>query len=192
VSGGSRAVLVARETELRDYIVAAAAHTRGSLKNKGRWAANYFEGSTIAGTGAHNRPSSADRQLRTTTIATADRRLRVPLWACARRWECRHGRWTRVGPGAVGSRQRGPMPADTELRIGVFAELTATVVWAGFANEQKQQLLLGSHRLSSLTLCLRDVGFDERVPAVMSPAPSAAGQWSLLCGHRPPKSAAVG
>src|SRR6476620_11307565 len=51
------------------------------------------------------------------------------------------------GLAAVGSLQPGPMPADTERRIGRFAELTATAVAAGYRDEQMQQLLAeGSHR----------------------------------------------
>jgi hypothetical protein len=48
---------------------------------------------------------------------------------------------------AVGTAQPGPMPADTELRISRFAELVASVVVAGYRDEQKRQLLGGaSHR----------------------------------------------
>ena len=50
------------------------------------------------------------------------------------------------GLAAVGSR-RGPMPADTEVRISRFAELTATALVAGYRDEQKRQLLAeGSRR----------------------------------------------
>jgi signal transduction histidine kinase len=41
----------------------------------------------------------------------------------------------------VGSLQPGPMPADTEVRISRFAELTATAVVAGYRDQQKRQLL---------------------------------------------------
>jgi signal transduction histidine kinase len=52
------------------------------------------------------------------------------------------------GLAAVGSR-RGPMPADTEVRISRFAELTATALVAGYRDEQKRQLLAeGSRRLN--------------------------------------------
>ena len=51
------------------------------------------------------------------------------------------------GFAAVGTAQPGPMPADTELRISRFAELIASVVVAGYRDEQKRQLLGGaSHR----------------------------------------------
>jgi hypothetical protein len=42
---------------------------------------------------------------------------------------------------AVGSAEPGPMPADTEVRISRFAELVASVVVAGYRDEQKRQLL---------------------------------------------------
>jgi signal transduction histidine kinase len=51
------------------------------------------------------------------------------------------------GLAAVGSLQPGPMPADTEVSIGRFAELTATALVAGHRDEQKRQLLAeGSRR----------------------------------------------
>jgi sugar diacid utilization regulator len=66
------------------------------------------------------------------------------------------------GLAAVGSLQPGPMPADTELRIGRFAELTATAVVAGYRDEQKRQLLAeGSHRLSLVDALLEGRAFDE-------------------------------
>jgi hypothetical protein len=45
------------------------------------------------------------------------------------------------GLAAVGSARSGPMPADTEVRISGFAELVASVVVAGYRDEQKRQLL---------------------------------------------------
>jgi hypothetical protein len=66
------------------------------------------------------------------------------------------------GLAAVGSLRPGPMPADTEVRIGRFAELTATAVVAGYRDEQKQQLLAeGSHRLSLVDALLEGRAFDE-------------------------------
>jgi len=44
------------------------------------------------------------------------------------------------GLAAVGSIEPGPMPADTEARIGGFAELIATAMVAGYRDEQKRQL----------------------------------------------------
>jgi hypothetical protein len=45
------------------------------------------------------------------------------------------------GLAAVGKARPGPMPADTEARISRFAELIASVVVAGYRDEQKRQLL---------------------------------------------------
>jgi chloramphenicol 3-O-phosphotransferase len=66
------------------------------------------------------------------------------------------------GLAAVGSLQHGPMPADTELRIGRFAELIATAVVAGYRDEQKRQLLAeGSHRSNLIDALLGGRAFDE-------------------------------
>jgi sugar diacid utilization regulator len=66
------------------------------------------------------------------------------------------------GLAAVGSLRPGPMPADTELRIGSFAELTATAVVAGYRDQQNQQLLAeGSHRSSLVDALLEGRAFDE-------------------------------
>jgi sugar diacid utilization regulator len=63
---------------------------------------------------------------------------------------------------AVGSAQPGPMPADTEVRIGRFAELIAAAVVAGYRDEQKRQLLAeGSHRLSLVDALLEGRAIDE-------------------------------
>jgi hypothetical protein len=45
------------------------------------------------------------------------------------------------GLAAVGSARPGPMPADTEVRISGFGELVASVVVAGYRDEQRRQLL---------------------------------------------------
>jgi len=66
------------------------------------------------------------------------------------------------GLAAVGSLQPGPMPADTEVRIGRFAELIATVLVAGYRDEQKRQLLAeGSQHLSLVDALLEGRAFDE-------------------------------
>jgi hypothetical protein len=66
------------------------------------------------------------------------------------------------GLAAVGSLQPGPMPADTELRIGRFAELIATALVAGYRDEQKQQLLAeGSHRSNLVDALLEGRAFDD-------------------------------
>jgi uncharacterized protein YoaH (UPF0181 family) len=48
------------------------------------------------------------------------------------------------GLAAVGSMERGPMPADTEMRVSRFAELIGTALVAGHRDEQKRQLLEGT------------------------------------------------
>ena len=66
------------------------------------------------------------------------------------------------GLAAVGSLRPGPMPADTEVRIGRFAELIAIVLVAGYRDEQKRQLLAeGSHRVSLVDALLEGRAFDE-------------------------------
>jgi signal transduction histidine kinase len=50
------------------------------------------------------------------------------------------------GLAAVGSMQRGPMSADTEVRISRFAELSASAVVAGYRDEEKRQLLAEASR----------------------------------------------
>ena len=66
------------------------------------------------------------------------------------------------GLAAVGSLPPRPMPCDTELRIGRFAELIAAAVVAGYRDAQKQQLLVeGSHRLSLVDALLEGRAFDE-------------------------------
>jgi sugar diacid utilization regulator len=50
----------------------------------------------------------------------------------------------------VGSAEPGPMPVDTEPRIGAFAELIGTVVVAGYRDEQKRQVLDDTSRRSLL------------------------------------------
>jgi hypothetical protein len=54
------------------------------------------------------------------------------------------------GLAAVGSAEPGPMPVDTEPRIGAFAELIGTVVVAGYRDEQKRQVLDDTSRRSLL------------------------------------------
>ena len=75
------------------------------------------------------------------------------------------------GLAAVGSVEHGAMPADTEVRIVRFAELTATAVVAGHRDEQKRQLLAErSQRSNLIDSLLEGRAFDE---------------WSLrdLAGH---------
>jgi sugar diacid utilization regulator len=66
------------------------------------------------------------------------------------------------GVAVVGSLQPGPMPAETEVRISRFAELTATALVAGYRDEQKRQLLAeGSQRSNLVDALLEGRGFDE-------------------------------
>ena len=53
------------------------------------------------------------------------------------------------GLAVVGSLQ-GPMPADTEVRIGRFAELAATALVAGYRDAQERRLLAEASRRSDL------------------------------------------
>src|SRR6185503_8997687 len=76
----------------------------------------------------------------------------VPIIVDGRMW----------GLAAVGSVQPGPMPADTEVHIGRFAELIATAVVAGYRDEQKRELLAeGSQRLNLIDALLAGRAFDE-------------------------------
>ncbi len=66
------------------------------------------------------------------------------------------------GLAAVGSRQPGPMPADTEGHISRFAELIATALVAGYRDEQNRQLLAEASRRSNLLdALLEGRAFDE-------------------------------
>jgi PucR C-terminal helix-turn-helix domain/GGDEF-like domain/GAF domain len=66
------------------------------------------------------------------------------------------------GLAAVGSVQPRPMPADTEVHIGRFAELIATAVVAGYRDEQKRELLAeGSQRLNLIDTLLEGRAFDD-------------------------------
>jgi sugar diacid utilization regulator len=66
------------------------------------------------------------------------------------------------GLAAVGSVQPGPMPADTEVHIGRFAELIAIAVVAGHRDQQNRQLLAeGSRRSDLIDTLLEGRAFDE-------------------------------
>jgi sugar diacid utilization regulator len=66
------------------------------------------------------------------------------------------------GFAAVGSLQRGPMPADTEVHIVRFAELIATAVVAGHRDEQKRQLMAeGTKRSNLIDSLLEGRAFDD-------------------------------
>jgi PucR C-terminal helix-turn-helix domain/GGDEF-like domain len=66
------------------------------------------------------------------------------------------------GLAAVGSLHQRPLPADTEVRTGRFAELIATAVVAGYRDEQKRQLLAEeSQRSTLIDSLLEGRAFDE-------------------------------
>jgi len=66
------------------------------------------------------------------------------------------------GLAAVGSVQPGPMPADTEVRIGGFAELIAAAVVAGYRDEQKRRLLAEvSQHANLIDALLEGRAFDD-------------------------------
>src|SRR5271156_3184966 len=140
-------------------IVAAAAHPAALTK----WPVGTrtpVEGTTLAAivqrSGRPARINSYDNvagpiaaRVRAVGVSAA---VGVPIIVDGRVW----------GLAAVGSLQPGPMPADTELRISRFAELTATALVAGYRDEQKQQLLAeGSQRLSLVDALLEGRAFDE-------------------------------
>ena len=79
-------------------------------------------------TATRTSPGPSRRSVRAVGIRAA---VGVPVIVDGRVW----------GLAAVGSARPGPMPADTEVRISGFAELVASVVVAGYRDEQKRQLL---------------------------------------------------
>jgi sugar diacid utilization regulator len=147
------------ETDGEITIVAAAAHP-AALKKWPVGTRTTLEGNTIAALVQHSgRPARIDSYDNIATPIAACVRavgvraaVGVPIIVDGRVW----------GLAAVGSLQRGPMPADTELRIGRFAELTATAVVAGYRDEQKQEILAeGSQRLSLVDALLEGRAFDD-------------------------------
>ena len=90
------------------------------------------------------------------------------------------------GLAAVGSLQHGPMPADTEVRIGRFAELIATALVAGHRDEQNRQLLAEASRRSNLIdSLLEGRAFDEWSLREVAGQSSAADQRSLSWSSPP-------
>jgi hypothetical protein len=66
------------------------------------------------------------------------------------------------GLAALGSARPGPMPADTEVRTGRFAEMIAHAVAAGNRDEQNRQLLTeASPRSNRLDGLVAGRGFDD-------------------------------
>jgi sugar diacid utilization regulator len=148
------------ETDGQITIVAAAAHP-AALKKWPVGTRTALEGNTIAALVQHSgRPARIDSYDNIATPIAACVRavgvraaVGVPIIVDGRVW----------GLAAVGSLQRGPMPADTELRIGRFAELVATALVAGYRDEQKRQLLAEpSRRANLIDALLEGRRFDER------------------------------
>src|SRR5271163_1442860 len=147
------------DTDREIIIVAAAADPAA----RAQWPLNTrtpVEGNTLATlvqrTGRPARMDSYDNvagpvaaRVRAVGVRAA---VGVPIIVDGRAW----------GLTAVGSLRPGPMPADTEVRIGRFAELIATALVAGYRDEQKRQLLVeGSQRLSLVDALLEGRAFDE-------------------------------
>jgi sugar diacid utilization regulator len=66
------------------------------------------------------------------------------------------------GLAAVASLQPGPLPADTEVHIVLFAELIAAAVVAGYRDEQKRQLMAeGTERSNLIDSLLEGRAFDD-------------------------------
>jgi sugar diacid utilization regulator len=147
------------ETDGEITIVAAAAHP-AALKKWPVGTRTPVEGTTLA--------ALVQRSGRPARIDNYDN-IATPIAACVRAVGVRAAVGVPIivdgrvwGLAAVGSVQPGPMPADTEVRIGRFAELIATAVVAGYRDEQKRQLLAeGSHRLSLVDALLEGRAFDE-------------------------------
>jgi len=147
------------ETDGEITIVAAAAHPAALAK----WPLGMrtpVEGNTIAALVQRSgRPARIDSYKNVAAPIAARVRavgvyaaVGVPIIVDGRVW----------GLAAVGSAQPGPMPADTEVRIGRFAELIATAVVAGYRDQQKRQLLAeGSQRSNLIDALLEGRAFDE-------------------------------
>jgi sugar diacid utilization regulator len=147
------------ETNGEITIVAAAAHP-AALAHWPLGTRTTVEGNTIAALVQRSgRPARIDSYdnvagpiaacVRAVGVSAA---VGVPIIVDGRVW----------GLAAVGSRQPGPMPADTEVRISRFAELIATALVAGYRDEQKRQLLAeGSQRLSLMDALLEGRAFDD-------------------------------
>jgi hypothetical protein len=147
------------ETDREITIVAAAADSTA----RARWPVGTrtpLDGNTIATlvqrTGRPARMDSYDNvagsivaRVRAVGVCAA---VGVPIIVDGRLW----------GLAVVGSLQPGRMPADTEVRIGRFAELIATVLVAGCRDEQKRQLLgETSQRANLIDSLLEGRAFDE-------------------------------
>jgi sugar diacid utilization regulator len=147
------------ETDGEITSVAAAAHPAALAK----WPVGTrtaMDGNTLAAlVHRSGRPARIDRydnvagpiaaRVRAVGVHAA---VAVPIIVDSRVW----------GLAAVGSLQQRPLPADTEVRIGRFAELIATALVAGYRDEQKRQLLAeGSQRSNLIGSLLEGRAFDD-------------------------------
>ena len=144
----------------REIIVVASAPDPAPLAKWPVGTRTPVEGNTIAALVQHSgRPARIDSYHNVAGPIAARARARGVSAAVGVRIIVDGRVW---GLAAVGSVQPGPMPADTEVRIGRFAELIASAVVAGYRDEQKRQLLAeGSHRLSLVDALLEGRAFDE-------------------------------
>jgi sugar diacid utilization regulator len=148
------------ETSCEISLVAAAYLSASALAKWPVGTRNPLEGNTLATlvqrTGQPARIDSYDNvagqiaaRVRAVGVRAA---VGVPIIVDGRVW----------GLVAVGSAQPGPMPADTEVRIGRFAELIAAAVVAAYRDEQRRRRLAeGSQRLSLVDALLEGRAFDE-------------------------------
>ena len=140
---GEIACLWRYETAGEITLIAASCHS-GSLVKWPVGTRTPFAGDTLAavlqrtGRPAHmdsydNAAGALAARIRAAGIREA---VGVPIIVDGRVW----------GLATVGSTQSRVLPADTEARIGSFAELVATAVVAGYRDEQKRQILGGASR----------------------------------------------
>ncbi|MEA2768594.1 MAG: hypothetical protein QOD93_1556 [Acetobacteraceae bacterium] len=176
------------DTDGEITIVAAAAHPAALTK----WPVGTrtaMDGNTLAALVQRSgRPARIDRydnvagpiaaRVRAVGVHAA---VGVPIIVDGRVW----------GLAAVGSVQPGPMPADTEVRIGRFAELIATALVAGYRDHQKRQLLADAPRRANLIdsllegrafdeWSLREVAGSLRLPI--------NGPFVVIAAHVPPRA----
>jgi hypothetical protein len=137
--GGEGAGLYRYETSGEITLVAGAYHPAATPVQWPVGTRTPIVGNTLASTVLRTRgPARMDSYENVTGVLATQVRavgiraaVGVPVIVDGRVW----------GLATVGSARPGPMPADTELRISGFAELVASVVVAGYRDEQKRQLL---------------------------------------------------
>ena len=93
------------------------------------------------------------------------------------------------GVAAVASVEPGPMPADTEVRIGRFAELITTALVAGDRDEQRRQLMAeASRRANLIDAVLEGRAFGGERSGWQVAGHLAAATHRSLCGRCRPDS----